>query len=74
MFFPVIIDLEGVPCKPYRDWVCNGVVDTLEPCQFEIFFDMHMLITVFLPLCAFFFRGEDPCFSNTAKSITFHDY
>jgi hypothetical protein len=22
-FFPVRIDLQGVPCKPYRVWVCN---------------------------------------------------
>ena len=22
-FFPVRIDLQGVPCKPYRVWVCS---------------------------------------------------
>ena len=22
-FFPVRIDLQGVPCKPYRNWVCS---------------------------------------------------
>ena len=25
--FPVIIDLQGVPCKPYRVWVCSEVTD-----------------------------------------------
>ena len=24
-FFPVRIDLQGVPCKPYRFWVCSAV-------------------------------------------------
>jgi hypothetical protein len=23
-FFPVRIDLQGVPCKPYRVWVCSA--------------------------------------------------
>ena len=23
MSFPVIINLQGVPCKPYRVWVCS---------------------------------------------------
>ena len=25
-FFPVRIDLQGVPCKPYTVWVCSGVM------------------------------------------------
>ena len=24
-FFPVRIDIQGVPCKPYRVWVCSEV-------------------------------------------------
>ena len=30
-FFPVRIDLQGVPCKPYRVWVCSAYV----PCEVE---------------------------------------
>jgi hypothetical protein len=26
-FFPVRIDLQGVPCKPYRVWVCSVVTN-----------------------------------------------
>jgi hypothetical protein len=28
-FFPVRIDLQGVPCKPYRVWVCSVLLGIL---------------------------------------------
>ena len=28
-FFPLRIDLQGVPCKPYRIWVCNVICQHL---------------------------------------------
>ena len=36
--FPVRIDLQGVPCKPYRVWVCSVDKHNLSPknCLIEI--------------------------------------
>jgi hypothetical protein len=34
-FFPVGIDLKGVPCEPYRVWVCSVVSSNLNSKQLK---------------------------------------
>jgi hypothetical protein len=29
-FFPVRLDLQGVPCKPYRVWVCSATKEKID--------------------------------------------
>ena len=74
--FPVRIDLQGVPCKPYRVWVCSLVLAVLEKTNQLIttYFICNMYVNINQPLKKSLKQSKIEKSKNKKTSVFFPCY